>query len=227
MKNEIYTDLQIGLSKKGFPKIAISYSESYIRILKSAIVYFLLILLFFNASEAQDYPKEIRGYKVQKAKIIVKTEGEKTDSKDESEAFVSLGEPTVSDVGLTGISMDVTAKISEIEQSGKVEFLTFNDFKVNGLAVSIEEYDNPFSFEKNKPIELPKPIKIFVGIGQTLMGGLGEVRDSKEEWDVSGTVFVFGKFKKFGFSFKRVIPIPINIKIKNPLKKYRTSSSQK
>jgi hypothetical protein len=180
-----------------------------------------IVLLFFAAAKAQEYPKEIRGYKVHKAKIIVKTDGEKNESNDETEAFVTLGEPETSNVSITGVTFEITAKISEINQKGKVDFITFNDFKVNNLAVSIEEYRHPFEFEKNEPFELPKPIKVFVGIGQTIIGGLGEVRDSKDEWDVTGTVFVFGKFKKFGFNFKRVIPVPINVKIKNPLKKKR------
>ncbi|MGC2238877.1 MAG: hypothetical protein WA584_22165 [Pyrinomonadaceae bacterium] len=168
--------------------------------------------------EAQDYPKEIRGYKVHKTKITVKNEGEKADKKDGSEAYINVTEPTVEDVSLTGVTMEVSAEISAVEQSGKIDFLTFKDFRVNGLKVDIEEYQTSFSFEKNKPIKLPRPVKVFVGTGQSLLGAIGAMRDPKDEWTVTGTVFVFGKFKKMGFSFKRVIPVEINIKIKNPLK---------
>lgn len=183
---------------------------------------FLLVFFVSSSAEAQDYPKEIRGYKVEKAKIKVKNDNgnnESKDDKDDSEAFVTLGDPTLANLGLTGITFDITARLSPLEQKGKVDFLSFKDFKVNGTAVTIEDYTESFSFEKNKPIELPAPIKVFVGMGQTLLGGIGEARDSKEEWEVTGTVFVFGKFKKFGFNFKRVVPIPVNIKIKNPVKK--------
>ena len=45
-----------------------------------------------------------------------------------------------------------------------------------------------------------------------------ELIESKKEWQVTGTVFIFGKFKKFGFGFKRVVPVKINLKIDNPLK---------
>lgn len=194
------------------------FCETYFHKFKAAIACLSLFLLFFASTEAQDYPKEIRGYKVHKTKISVKTEGEKTNSKDDAEAFVTLGEPKVSSIFLTGITLEMIIKMAAIDENGKVDFLTFNDFKVNGLDVDIEEYTESFSFEKNKPIELPKPIKVFVGTGQALMGGLGEARESKEEWDVTGTVFVFGKFKKKGFNFKRVIPVVVNIKIKNPVK---------
>lgn len=204
MKNEIYQNFRQIIQKT--------------KILCAA---FALVFFVISFAEAQEYPKEIRGYKVEKAKIKVKNDDGNNDSKDdkdESEAFVTLGEPTLANLGLTGITFDITARLSPLEQKGKVDFLSFRDFKVNGSSVTIEDYTESFSFEKNKPIDLPAPIKVFVGMGQTLMGGLGEVRDSKEEWEVTGTVFVFGKFKKFGFSFKRVVPVPINIKIKNPIK---------
>ncbi len=182
---------------------------------------FLIVFFVISSAEAQDYPNEIRGYKVEKAKIKIKNDDGKSDSnsdKDDSEAYVTIGEPTLANVGLTGITFEITARLSPLEQKGKVEFLSFQDFKVNGKSVTIEDYTDSFSFKKNKPIELPSPIKVFVGMGQTLLGGLGEIRDSKEEWEVTGTVFVFGKFKKFGFNFKRVVPVPVNVKIKNPIK---------
>lgn len=205
---------QQNISKK------INLCRNLSKILFSIFFTFYFFHLFGSVTFSQDYPKEIRGYKVHKAKITVKNENEKTESNDETEAFITLGEPRVSSVSLNGVTFEMTAKISAVEQSGKVDFLTFNDFVVNGLNVDIAEYTESFSFEKNQPFELPKPIKIFVGTGQTLMGGLGEVRDSKEEWEVTGTVFVFGKYKKFGFNFKRVIPVPIKVKIKNPIKKW-------
>ncbi|HEY0428518.1 MAG TPA: hypothetical protein VGC76_12115 [Pyrinomonadaceae bacterium] len=168
--------------------------------------------------KAQDYPDEIRGYKVHKSKIFVQNKNEQIDKKDDAEAFVTIGEPTVEDVSLTGVTLEVAAEVSALEQSGKIDFLAFKDFRVNGLKVDVEEYRESFSFKKNESTALPKPVKIFIGIGQTLRGALGELRDSKDEWNVTGTIFVFGRFKKMGFNFKRVVPVEINIKIKNPLK---------
>ena len=179
----------------------------------------LLFLLFIPSIVAQDYPKKIRGYKVQKTKISVKNVGEKTEDRDDSEAFVTLGEPKVSNVSITGVTLEITVEVSAVEHSGKVEFLTFKDFRVNGMSVDIEEYQNSFEFEKNKKFMLPKPVKIFVGTGQSVIGMLGQIAAPKEEWNITGTVFVFGKFKKAGFKFKRVVPVPVNIKIKNPVKR--------
>ena len=102
----------------------------------------------------------------------------------------------------------------------------FKDFKVNGLAVEIEEYANPFEFKKNEPVRLPKPIKIFLSAKQAVKGALSELRNSQEEWMVTGTVLVFGRFKKWGFSAKRVVPVEVSVKIKNPLKQENSLSIQ-
>ena len=133
------------------------------------------------------------------------------------EAFVKVSEPELTEAGLTGIFFELSADIEIPEQSGTIDFLMFRDFRVNDLAVEIEEYKNSFDFKKNETVSLPKPVKIFVGAGQTLRGAWSEYNESKDEWKVTGRIFVFGRFKKAGFKFKRVVPVDVNLKIKNPL----------
>lgn len=178
---------------------------------------FIVLFLTFSVF-AQDLPDKIRGYKVFKAAIAVKNSAEKSVKTDKSEAFVKIGDPVLADVSLTGITFELFAELESVEQNGTIDFLTFEDFRVNGLAVEVEEYKNSFSFKKNEPLVLPKPARIFLSTPQTLRGAYKEIKDSKKEWLITGRVFVFGKFKKFGFSFKRVIPVEINLKIKNPLR---------
>lgn len=185
------------------------------------LVFICGLFLFITLAAAQDLPDQIRGYKVYKAKVSVKNQTSgtiKSETKDESEAFVKVGEPELVDVSLTGVTLEMSAEIVAPAQSGTIDFLTFKDFRVNGLTVSVEEYKESFEFKKNQPIVLPKPVKIFIGAGQTLRGALMEFKDSKDEWTVTGTVFVFGRFKKSFLKFKRVVPVEVNLKIKNPLK---------
>jgi hypothetical protein len=183
---------------------------------------FIFVLFSFvclaTSAFSQDLPKEIRGYKVYKAKISVKNQTEKTGKTDESEAFVKVGDPQLVDVSLTGVTFEISAEIESVEQTGTIDFLTFHDFRANDLAVEVKEYEMSFEIKKNQPIILPKPIQIFVGTGQTLRGALSELKQSKDEWTITGKVFVFGRFKKSFLKFKRVVPVEINLKIKNPLK---------
>ena len=200
-------------------KIMIRRSKS-LKLLQSLNFFVLFVSLWFiSAAQAQDLPDEIRGYKVHNAKISVTNKTDNRTEKDKSEAYARLTEPELTDTSLTGLTFEISAEIEPLDYKGKIDFLMFRNFKVNGLDVDIEEYTNSFELKKNQTIALPAPVKIFLGSRQALKGALSEIRDSKEEWTVTGTVFVFGRFKKWGFSAKRVVPVEVNVKIKNPLKK--------
>jgi hypothetical protein len=177
-----------------------------------------VFLLLTFPGFAQELPDEIRGYKVHKAKISVTNRLEKAADKDKSEALVKVTDPELTETSLTGLTFELSAEIDALEHSGKVDFLTFRDFRVNGLEVEIEEYRQSFEFKKKELVRLPVPVKIFLNARQALKGALGELNDSKTEWTVTGRVFVFGRFRKLGFDFKRVVPVEVNVKIKNPLK---------
>jgi hypothetical protein len=181
----------------------------------------LAILVFALPALAQELPLEIRGYKVHQTDISVKTSGDKTPAKKGPEAFVNIGDPSVADVSLTGITFEIPAEITAFGQSGRVDFLTFHDFKVDGLAVDVEEYRSAFSFRKNQLVVLPQPARIFLGTGQIVKAAWKEIAETRKEWTITGRVFVFGKFKKLGFSFKRVIPVDIKLTIRNPLIDYK------
>jgi hypothetical protein len=176
-----------------------------------------LFLLLFSLATAQDLPKEIRGYKVHRVEIAVEPQTEKTIAKNESQIFVRTGEPKLIDVSLTRITFEISAEIVSSAQSGSVDFLAFHDFRVNGLAVEVEEYKESFEFRKNQTTTLAKPIRVSISAGQALRGALKEIKQANAEWTVTGRIFVFGRFKKSFLKFKRVVPIEINLKIKNPL----------
>lgn len=194
---------------------------------------FVLFFLFSANIFAQNLPDKIRGYKVYKANISVKNHDNKNlnsacgESKIESETFVKVGEPQIVDVSLSGITFEISAEIDAPEQSGTIDFLMFKDFRVNDLAVDVEEYKEPFKVNKNETLILPKPVRIFIGARQTLRGALSEWRDSKDEWTVTGTIFVFGHFKKSFMKFKRVVPVEINLKVKNPVKNYIENTAKR
>jgi hypothetical protein len=83
--------------------------------------------------------------------------------------------------------------------------------------VEVAEYKDSFEFKKERLVELPAPAKIYLRADRLLRGAWKEMKESKDEWTITGRVFVFGKFRKMGFSFKRVVPVDISVKIKNPL----------
>ena len=170
----------------------------------------LLFLLVFTAL-SQDLPDTIRGYKVHRDKVSVNAQAERSD------AAINIGEPELVDVSLTGILLELPAEFTASAQSGKVDFVAFHDVKVNGISVEPEEYLHRFEFRKGEQMAIPKPVRINLPATGILKAAWQEMTEAKDAWVVTGRVFVFGRFRRFGFYHKRVVPIDLNLTIKNPL----------
>ena len=184
---------------------------------RQAVSLSLVVLIFLGGSVfSQEMPGKIRGYKVYAAKISVSAA--RPSETPEADASVKIGDPELVEAGLTGITFELPANILAAKQSGKIDFFTFHDVKVNGIAVEVEEYRHPFSFRKGEPVSLPKPARISLPITGMVQAAWQEMRDSKGDWTVTGRVFVFGRFRKFGMYHKRVVPVDFEVKIKNPLR---------
>jgi hypothetical protein len=183
-----------------------------------------------SASAPRTFPKEIRGYKVARAKVEVK---KPKDSKGQNQAtgstttdadaLIQFGEPRIAKMTPLGITMEVPVTVAAVKQGGHVDFLTFEDMVVNGTAVTIEDYMRPFDLPNKQPVLLPEPVQVFISAPRALLGALGEWNSSKDVWPVTGRVYVFGRFKKFLFSFKRVVPVELSLTLPNPLKTKQTA----
>ena len=171
---------------------------------------------------AHVYPKEIRGYKVELAKVELKKQNAKAaDSRDEindDDALIQLGEPKVTSVSPLGIGLEVPVTVAAVKQGGRVDFLTFAEMTVNGTTVTVNDYEHSFDLPTREPVTLPSPVSIYISTPRALLGALGEWNKPKDVWPVTGRVYVFGRFKKFLFKFKRVVPVELDLSFKNPLK---------
>jgi hypothetical protein len=168
------------------------------------------------------YPKEIRGYKVELARVELKKQAGKTDGStrgmDSEDALIQLGEPKVTGLTPFGISLEVPVTVAAVKQGGRVDFLTFEEMTVNGTPVTVSEYHHSFDLPTSEPVTLPEPVSIYISTPRVLLGALGEWNQPKDAWPVMGRVYVFGRFKKFLFKFKRVVPVELNLSFRNPLK---------
>lgn len=175
------------------------------------------------ATSTRAYPKEIRGYKLARAKVeIKKSKDERGQAGADADALIQFGEPRIAGMTPLGITMEVPVTVAAVKQGGRVDFLSFEDMVVNGTPVTIEDYMRSFELPNKSPVLLPEPVRVFISTPRALLGALGEWNSSKEVWPVTGRVYVFGHFKKFIFTVKRVVPVELNATLPNPLKNKQT-----
>ena len=202
-------------------------------------VVLVLVTVTTVSPQSHTYPKEIRGYKVERTVVEIKkpeTRNPKTgddksqtsnDGADRSDRaasseadvdqLIQLGKPQLARVTPLGITFDVPIVVSPVKQSGHVDFLVFEDMVVNGTSVNIDEYRRAFDLPNKQLLTLREPLRFYIYLPSAMLAALGDWSDTKETWPVTGRVYVFGKFKKGPFSFKRVVPVELNLSMRNPL----------
>ena len=202
-------------------------------------------------AQPRTYPKEIRGYKVERAAVELKSNETKKPSKSDNAAkinkgggtssstdnsssrpsspatsptaadvdqLITFGSPSIARVTPLGITFNVPVVVAPIKQSGKVDFLLFEDMMVNDHSIEIDEYHRAFDLPTKKPLTLSEPLRFFIYTPVAALAAVGEWSNSKETWPVTGRVYVCGKYKKFLLSFKRCVPVELNLTMRNPLR---------
>ncbi|HKO36240.1 MAG TPA: hypothetical protein VJV21_07150 [Pyrinomonadaceae bacterium] len=200
-------------------------------------------------AQGQTYPKEIRGYKVERAAVELKSTEKKKPSKSGNSSgggqdcssstrdnssnqtsttsskavpavdqLITFGSPSIARVTPLGITFNVPVVVAPIKQSGKVDFLLFEDMMVNDHSIEIDEYNRAFDLPTKKPLTLNEPLRFFIYTPIAALAAVGEWSDSREMWPVTGRVYVCGKYKKFLLSFKRCVPVELNLTMRNPLR---------
>jgi hypothetical protein len=184
-----------------------------------------------NEGTSRPLPKEVRGYKIHRARVEMKETNEsgkkpdKRKEKDKSEKdeyvedeplLIRLGEPELVRVTPLGVTFDVPVILAAVKQQGDVDLLVFEDMKVNDTPVTLDDYVQPFKLPNKEPLTLAPPLRIFVSTPQAVLRTIDEIFNSKEVWAVTGRIYVCGNFKKFLLKFKRAVPVELETEIKNP-----------
>lgn len=193
---------------------------------KQIFVVIGVLALCASAASTQSvtYPKEIRGYKVERAAVEFKEpKTKKADARalkpaDSSTPLIQFGNPRVARITPLGISLEVPIVVSPVRQRGRIDFLVFENMKVNDTPFQIDEYHRAFNLPNETSLTLTEPLRFYVGLPTAAVAAIDEVTNSKKEWPVTGTVYVFGRFNKSIFRFKRCIPIELNLLVRNPLR---------
>jgi len=197
----------------------------------------LILCALFSTISAQNrtYPDKIRGYKVERTVVEIKKPQTNNSSKDKTQntdgqnagataddsdvdQLIKFGQPELARATPLGITFAVPIVVAPVTQKGHVDFLVFEDMVINGRSVEISEYNRSFDLPNKDSLTLKDPLRIYIYLPSALLAAIGEWTDSKETWPVTGRVYVFGKFKKNLFSFKRCIPVELDVPMRNPLR---------
>ncbi|MFV0390124.1 MAG: hypothetical protein ACK5NT_15390 [Pyrinomonadaceae bacterium] len=179
---------------------------------------FTFILFFTTFAFSQNSKGKIRGYKVHSEKIEVHADTEEVSDSD-SDVKVSFSEAKFSGITLKGALITVTPEIYVKGQSGTVDSLVFENIEINGNPVTIDEFTTSFAFNSREKITFSKPVRINIGAVSSIQTIIKELTDSEKKWNITGRVYVFGRFKRAFLTFKRVVPIEFSISITNPIQK--------
>ena len=190
---------------------------------KPVVVAIAMVLLFSFQASAQSsaYPKEIRAYKVERAAVEVKKShnANKNVGEDTNEnALVRFGDPQLARATPLGITFELPLVIAPVKQKGHVDFLVFEEMTVNDTSVEIDEYHRGFDLPNRDKLTLREPLRVFIYLPRALVAAIDEWNAEKKTWIVTGRVYVFGRFKKGLFTFKRCIPVELKFSMPNPLR---------
>ncbi len=197
-----------------------------IEMLLATMLIWSAALCLSTLAQKPSYPKKIRGYKVARAAVSKinkqqkKSEDTSADQREsETDALIRFGDAQLARVTPLGITLEIPIVIAPVQQKGHVDFLIFDDMVVNDVPIQMEEYRSSFDLPNKERLTLPEPLRLYIYLPSAVLAAIDEWSNSKERWLVTGRVYVFGTFKKSGFSFKRCVPVELNITIRNPLKK--------
>ena len=182
----------------------------------------LCLVCMVPARGQSDYPQQIDGYKLERAKVEVKREDEAAADAD---VVVKIGSPRLVRVTPLGVTFELPLTVSPVKQGGRVDFLRFDEVEVNETAVDIDDYLAAFDLPNKKPLLLKNPVRIFVSTPGALANVMSNIWRTQETWPVKGRVYVFGRFKKFLFKSKRVVPVEFDLTIPNPLRLRRENAT--
>ena len=194
------------------------------------IALFLISMPRLASGQSRTYPDNIRGYKVERTVVEIKKPENKNQANDgvtassdsDVDQLITFGQPSIARATPLGITFEVPVVVAPVKQSGKVDFLVFEDMEVNGHSVQIDEYKHSFGLPDKKSLTLRDPLRIYIYLPSAILAALGDWTDSRDTWPVTGRVYVFGRFKKkilgISTSFKRVVPVELNMTMPNPLK---------
>jgi len=167
------------------------------------------------------YGDEIRGYKVERS---AKLTGQPAAASDESiinlAGLIELGQVKLGALSLERLNLEIPITIRPIQQKGEVQFMVFDQMTLNRVPFTVSEYQTPFRIPNTSALTLPRNVELHLTYANVARTALVSLVAPEQPLRIQGNVLVFGRFKRLGLSFKRVVPLSFSFERPNPLADY-------
>lgn len=133
---------------------------------------------------------------------------------------VELGTPSVSEVSWTEVVVSIPVRIRPVGVSGEIHGIGFSDMRINGIPFDVDPYTADFELPDDDVKTLDEPLRLRVRFSRVAPGVFDEAIMPSEQLQLTGQATVHGTFRKWIFSVKRSIDIPIDETRENPIAAY-------
>ncbi len=175
----------------------------------------------------EEIPAELRGAKIYRLP-------DDMQPGEQAENPVLYREMAYEDIDLERLVLALSLSVRPVNRSATIRRIHFRDFKVNGMPVHIEPYEEEFKVSKKDVVDLPAPLKCSI-----VFADLESVRPlqeivNRDSLRITGQTFIEVKLnvlQKVALRARRlVLPVPVDEEIPlemfsgNPLLKLAASS---
>jgi hypothetical protein len=133
---------------------------------------------------------------------------------------VTLGAPRAIAVSAREIVIDVPVHVHPVGVSGRVERVEFEGMALNGIPFTVEPYSEAFDLPDAAGRELGSPLRLRLDFTSIAPGLALEGLFPSDRLRLTGRVVLDGTFRKWIFSVKRSVAVPIDSSRPNPLADY-------
>jgi hypothetical protein len=139
------------------------------------------------------------------------------EARDPFRDVVELGTPTAATVSWRDLVVEVPVRVRPVGVAGTIHGLRFEELRLNGIPFEVDPYETSFELPEKEPVTLAEPLRLRLNFRRVAPGLIEEAFLPSDTLRLTGRVAVAGTFRKWIFSSKRTVEVPLDVTSENPL----------
>lgn len=134
---------------------------------------------------------------------------------------LQFGIPKPVSLSAEELVVEVPFRVKSVGVSGRIERIDFRDLRLNGIPFHVDPYAAAFDLpDEDEPIVFPEPLVLRLRFAEVAPGIAREALVPSETLRLTGAVTVTGEYRKWIFSLRRAVEVPIDVTGPNPIAEY-------